>query len=78
MFFDHDALAWMQFVTDQFEAHDLIGRAVVLHAAADNYGNVPVGEADNQYMPNDAAATDLTAGTGNAGARIACGVIVAD
>jgi Cu/Zn superoxide dismutase len=33
---------------------------------------------DNQYTPNDAAAPELTAGTGNAGARIACGVIVAD
>jgi Cu-Zn family superoxide dismutase len=75
LFFSHAGEASMRFLTDQFQAEDLIGRAVILHEGADNYGNVPVGDAPNQYSPNDAAATELTANTGNAGARIACGVI---
>jgi Cu-Zn family superoxide dismutase len=75
VFFDHEGRAWLQFATDAFDAGELKGRAVILHAGADNYGNVPVGDAANQYQPNDPAATELTASTGNAGARIACGVI---
>jgi Cu/Zn superoxide dismutase len=38
-------------------------------------GNVPLGTAANQYTPNSADATTATAKTGNAGDRIACGVI---
>jgi superoxide dismutase, Cu-Zn family len=75
VFVNHEGRGWMQFLTDQFQADELLGRAVILHAAADNYGNVPAGEATNQYTPNDPAATELTANTGNAGARIGCGVI---
>lgn len=75
LFVDHEGRAFLQFLTDQFQADELVGRAVILHAAADNYGNVPVGEATNQYTPNDRAATELSANTGNAGARIGCGVI---
>jgi superoxide dismutase, Cu-Zn family len=75
VFFSQAGEASMRFLTDQFQAEDLIGRAVILHEGADNYGNVPVGDAPNQYTPNDPAALELTANTGNAGARIACGVI---
>ncbi len=75
LFVNYEGQAWMQFLTDQFHADELVGRAVILHAAADNYGNVPAGEAMNEYTPNDHAATELTANTGNAGARIGCGVI---
>ena len=75
LFFTEDGAAWMQFSTDRFQPDELRGRAVILHASSDNYGNVPVGDADDQYTPNSAAATDATAKTGNAGARIACGVI---
>ena len=63
------------FVTDRFTPGDIKGRAVIIHAGADNLGNVPVGTAANQYTPNAADATTLTANTGNAGNRIACGVI---
>jgi Cu-Zn family superoxide dismutase len=63
------------FYVDRLEAHELDGRAVVFHANRDNYGNVPVGTAAEQYTPNSAAALTRTADTGNAGDRIACGVL---
>lgn len=63
------------FVTDRFTPGDVKGRAVIIHAGADNFGNVPVGAAANQYTANAADATTLTANTGNAGNRVACGVI---
>ena len=75
VFFSHAGEASMRYLTDQFQVEDLPGRAVILHAGPDNYGNIPVGDAPNQYSPNDPAASELTANTGNAGARIACGVI---
>ena len=54
---------------------ELPGKAVILHAGADNFGNVPVGTGPDQYTANSAAATTKTGNTGNAGDRIACGVI---
>ena len=65
-------------VTDRFSPAEVVGRAILLHAGRDNFGNVPVGTQPDQYTPNSPAATDLTARTGNAGDRIACGVIHAD
>src|SRR5688572_9175000 len=67
--------AAMSFITDHFAPVEIVGRAVILHEAPDNYGNIPVGTAANQYTPNSAAATTLTNNTGNAGNRIACGII---
>lgn len=75
LFFSTSGEGFMQFRTDRFGPDELRGRALILHAGADNYGNVPVGDADDQYSPNTDAATQLTAKTGNAGARLACGVI---
>ncbi|MGH2795901.1 MAG: superoxide dismutase family protein [Actinomycetota bacterium] len=77
-----DGTAWSRFKTDHYDVADIIGRAVIVHAAADNYGNVPVGTGATQYTPNstgttNSTATGLTANTGNAGARYACGVISA-
>ena len=54
------------------------GKAVILHAKADNFGNVPTGTAANQYTPNGPEATDLTARTGNASDRVACGLVKRD
>lgn len=59
------------FVTDRFEPRDVVGRAVIVHALPDNYGNIPA----SGYTPVGPAAVDLTARTGNAGDRIACGVV---
>src|SRR5262249_26529468 len=69
----HEGNAWASFVTDRFQSDEVVGRAVILHALSDNYGNVPAGTAPDQYTPNSDTATDLTARTGNAGARFACG-----
>jgi Cu/Zn superoxide dismutase len=46
-----------------------------MHASADNFGNIPLGTEPDKYTSNSQAAIDLTTATGNAGARVACGVI---
>lgn len=75
LFFTANGNAVMSFLIDHFTPAQLRGRAVIIHAGADNYGNIPVGPAANQYTPNSAEATTLTQNTGNAGARVACGLI---
>jgi Cu-Zn family superoxide dismutase len=70
-----DGRASASFVTDRLTLDDLAGRAMVVHAGADNFGNVPVGPAGDEYQPNSPAALEATADTGNAGDRIACGIV---
>jgi len=70
-----DGSAQMEFVTGRFDPAAIVGRAVIVHAGADNFGNVPLGSATNQYTANSEAATTATKNTGNAGDRLACGVI---
>jgi Cu-Zn family superoxide dismutase len=70
-----DGTAAAETTTDRFAVADVTGAAVVLHAGPDNAGRVPTGTAEDQYTPNALAALDLTHRTGNAGPRIACGVI---
>jgi Cu-Zn family superoxide dismutase len=60
------------FRIDRIDAGQLDGKAVVFHAGADNFNNIPAG-ADG--YTGSGAAVDLTARTGNAGDRLACGVI---
>jgi len=72
---NRDGTATSSFETDRLTASDLEGRAIVLHAGADNFGNVPTGTAPDQYTPNSPAAQTKTQNTGNAGDRVACGVI---
>jgi Cu-Zn family superoxide dismutase len=65
-----DGTAELRFTTDRYQIADLLGgdgRAVIVHAAADNYGNIP-----NRYA---SAVDDATHRTGDAGDRIGCGVI---
>jgi Cu-Zn family superoxide dismutase len=72
-----DGAAWLVFDVDSFTAADLVGKALIVHAGPDNFGNVPLGTAANQYSDNGSAyyGTGGTALTGNAGTRFACGVI---
>lgn len=77
---NENGTAWTRFYTDHFDVEDIVGRAVIVHALADNFGNVPVGTGATQYTANstgtaNSTATGLTANTGNAGPRYACGVI---
>ncbi|HEX9712577.1 MAG TPA: superoxide dismutase family protein [Actinomycetota bacterium] len=60
-----DGTAFARFLTDRVAIGDIVGRTVIVHAGPDNYGNV------TRYGTPDAA----TLGTGDAGARYACGVI---
>lgn len=64
-----------RFTISRIPLGELAGKAVVLHAGADNFGNVPIGDAADQYKENSADAITKTQNTGNAGDRIACGVI---
>ena len=70
-----DGKAEMRFETSRIDRAQLKGKAVILHAGADNFGNVPVGTADAQYTANKDAAITATQNTGNAGDRILCGVV---
>ena len=65
-----DQTAEIRFTTDRFKLSDLLspeGRAVMVHANPDNYANVPA-----RYVPEVDA---MTKATGDAGDRIACGVV---
>jgi superoxide dismutase, Cu-Zn family len=64
-----------RFRIDKINPSDLNGKVVILHAGADNYANIPLGTGLTQYSANSADATTATSKTGNAGDRIACGVI---
>ncbi len=54
------------FTLEDIENHGE-GRAFVVHAAADNFGNIP-----NRYAP---APDQQTLSTGDAGGRVACAVV---
>lgn len=71
-----DGTARLRFTTDRIDPEVLRRTAVILHDQPDNFGNVPVGAAPTQYTPNASpTALDLTANTGNASYRVACGVV---
>lgn len=65
-----DGTGSMTLKTDRFEVADLFdedGSAVIIHARADNHANIP-----ERYQP---PVDEATLATGDAGARLACGVI---
>lgn len=71
-----DGTAEARFVTDRYQIADLLegnGTALIVHAAPDNYANIP-----SRYLAPPAtinAVDQATKDTGDAGGRIACGVI---
>ena len=60
---------------DRIQTGELFNRVVILHAGADNFANVPLGDLPAQYKANAIDATSATRNTGNAGDRFACGVV---
>jgi Cu/Zn superoxide dismutase len=64
-----DGTGYLTFETDRFTVASLLdadGTAIMVHANPDNYANIP-----ERYGAPD----DTTFGTGDAGPRVACGVI---
>lgn len=74
VFVNADATASFDFEVDKLTPEEVVGRAVVLHAGPDNFGNIPVGPGADQYTAGSGALAKTQA-TGNAGDRFACGVI---
>jgi Cu-Zn family superoxide dismutase len=68
--------AQLRFTTDRFSVQDLFdedGSAIIVHAAPDNYANIPDryhSHAEDVFGPDSA-----TLATGDAGGRLACGVV---
>jgi Cu-Zn family superoxide dismutase len=69
--------AKLSFLTDRFAVSDTPpallggeGTAIILHADPDNYANIPT-----RYAPD--GPDEATLATGDAGARLGCGVVVA-
>ncbi len=69
-----DGTAYSSFATDRFDLDDLRdtdGSAVMVHAGRDNFANIPT-----RYTAGGVAGPDATTlATGDAGGRVACGVI---
>ncbi|MFI9506699.1 superoxide dismutase[Cu-Zn] [Nocardia sp. NPDC052566] len=67
-----DGSAQLATTTDTVTLDDLKGKALIIHADADNFGNIP-----NRYVRADGVAgpDDTTLATGDAGGRVACGVV---
>lgn len=64
-----------EFTIGKFEPGDIIDKAVVVHAGADNYANIPTRyQSSATSTPPGPDATTLS--NGDAGTRYACGVIV--
>lgn len=72
---DRNGRGRAEFEAGNLSLDDLDGRAVVLHADPDNFGNVPTGTGPDRYTANSPTATGDTAASGNAGTRLACGLI---
>jgi Cu-Zn family superoxide dismutase len=81
-----DGTGSASFITDRYAVADIVGSAVIVHANPDNYANIP----DRYLAPGPSAspaasaepvmvagADAATRATGDAGPRIACGVIEA-
>ncbi|WP_440713571.1 superoxide dismutase[Cu-Zn] [Gordonia sp. FQ] len=72
----NDGSALLETTTDGFTRADLLagaGTAIIIHSGPDNFGNIP---ADRYKQNNGTPGPDeKTMMTGDAGSRVACGVI---
>jgi Cu-Zn family superoxide dismutase len=72
-----DGSAMLVTTTDAFTAQDLLGgekTAIIIHEKSDNFANIPPDR--YQQVPGGAPGPDeMTMKTGDAGKRVACGVI---
>jgi Cu-Zn family superoxide dismutase len=67
-----DGSAKLVTTTDAVTLDDIKGKALIIHSDADNFANIP-----NRYVRADGVAgpDEMTMATGDAGSRVACGVI---
>ncbi len=71
-----DGSAMVVTTTDAFTAEELLGgagTAIIIHQMADNFANIPPER--YQQVNGDPPPDQTTLATGDAGARVACGVI---
>jgi Cu-Zn family superoxide dismutase len=71
-----DGTAALRFKTDRFDVADLFdtdGSAIIVHALADNYANIPTRY--HSHTEDTLGPDSATLATGDAGGRIACGVM---
>ncbi|MCB0950966.1 MAG: superoxide dismutase family protein, partial [Mycobacterium sp.] len=71
-----DGSAMLVTTTDAFTAEELLdgaGTAIIIHEQADNFANIPPER--YQQVNGDPPPDQTTLATGDAGARVACGVI---
>ncbi|WP_067704322.1 superoxide dismutase[Cu-Zn] [Nocardia jejuensis] len=67
-----DGSAKLTTTTDAVTLEEVKGKALMIHAGADNFGNIP----SRYAQPGGAPGPDAeTLATGDAGARVACGVV---
>jgi superoxide dismutase, Cu-Zn family len=71
-----DGTGTARFATGRFEPDHLDGKAVILHAGVDNFGNIP--DRYSTGVPPIAGPDATTKATGDSGGRIACGIIDVD
>lgn len=75
-----DGTAWARFQSDRYTITDLFdadGSAFIVHAGSDNYANIPTRYlSSTPIVPGQAGPDAATLATGDAGSRVACGVIM--
>ncbi|ONM47601.1 superoxide dismutase[Cu-Zn] [Nocardia donostiensis] len=66
-----DGEGYLVTTTDSVTMADVRGKALMIHAGSDNFGNIP----DRYSRDGETGPDETTLSTGDAGGRIACGVV---